>query len=232
VLVHGSRLTRACWVGVNRHLAREFRVIAVDLPGHGSQAAVEFTLARAADSVARAIDEAAGGRAVVVGHSLGGYVTMELAAVSPDRVRGLVVSGATLEPGGRWSPAFRALGGFLGSRYVGALDWLNDRYLRLLYPTDVAEPVVAARYWAQGGTAGLRAIVAERFIPRLAAYPGPVLLLNGELDVVLRLGERAFLRAARQGRRKVIPRATHLAHLDRPDRFAAAVASFARSLDV
>jgi pimeloyl-ACP methyl ester carboxylesterase len=205
-------------------------VIAVDLPGHGSQATVPFTLAGAAATVARVIDEAAGGRAVVVGHSLGGYVSMELAATLPQRVRGLVVAGASLEPGGPWSPAFRALAAFLASRYVGALDWLNDRYLRVLYPSEIAEPIVAARYWAGGGTAGLRAIVAERFLPRLAAYPGPTLVLNGELDVILRLGERAFLRAAQHGRRRLIPRAMHLAHLDRPERFAGAVAAFARSL--
>ena len=33
----------------------------------------------------------------------------------------------------------------------------------------------------------LRAIAGERFLPRLAAYPGPTLILNGELDVIFRL---------------------------------------------
>jgi pimeloyl-ACP methyl ester carboxylesterase len=230
VLVHGSRLTRASWLGVIRHLAGEHRLIALDLPGHGSRADEAFTLASAAAAIAEAIDEAAGGRAVLVGHSLGGYAAMELAATSPGRVRGLVLSGASLEPGASWAPAFKAFGWFLGSRYVGALDWLNDRYIPALYPRDIAAPIVAARYWAAGGSAGLRAIVAEPFLPRLAAYPGPTLLLNGELDVILRLGERAFLRAAQHGRRRLIPRATHLAHLDRPDLFAAALASFVRSL--
>jgi pimeloyl-ACP methyl ester carboxylesterase len=231
VLVHGSRLTRAAWSGVSRHLASGFRVVALDLPGHGSQAHVPFTLAGAASEVAAVIDEAAGGRAVVVGHSLGGYVAMQLAASSPERVRGLVISGASLEPGGPWSPAFRAFAWFLGSRYVGALDWLNDRYFRARFPPDVAEPIVAARYWAQGGSAGLKAIAAERFAARLTRYPGPTLVLNGELDVILRLGERAFVRAAQRGRRRLIPGATHLAMLDSPDRFAAAVAGFVRSLE-
>jgi pimeloyl-ACP methyl ester carboxylesterase len=230
VLVHGSRLTRAAWAAVSRRLARAHRVITVDLPGHGSQSAVPFTLAEAADAVQRAIDQAAGGRAVVVGHSLGGYVAMDLAARSPASVRGLVVSGASLEPGGAWAPAVRAFAWFLGSRFVGGLDWLNDRYFRARFPPEVAEPLVAARYWGRGGSAGLRAIVTEQFAPRLARYPGPTLILNGELDVILRLGERDFLRAARSGRRQLIPRATHLALLDSPHEFAAAVAAFARSL--
>jgi pimeloyl-ACP methyl ester carboxylesterase len=230
VLVHGSRLTRASWLGVIRALEAGHRLIAVDLPGHGSRGEERFTLPSAAAAIGRAIDEAGGGRAVVVGHSLGGYAAMELAATSPERVRGLVLAGSSLEPGGRWSPAFRAFAAFLGSRYVGGLDWLNDRYFRLRYPPEIAEPIVAAGYWVSGGTLGLRAIVRERFVPRLAAYPGPTLLLNGELDVILRLGERTFLRAARHGRRRVIPGATHLALLDRPELFAAAVAAFVRSL--
>jgi pimeloyl-ACP methyl ester carboxylesterase len=212
-------------------LVGEFRLIAVDLPGHGSRAAERFTLPAAAAVVAAAIDAAANGRAVVVGHSLGGYVAMELAATSPRRVQGLVLSGASQEPSGPWKPAYRALGWFLGSRYVGVLDRLNDRYFRARYAPAIAEPIVKARYWVHGGTLGLRAIVVERFAERLAVYPGPTLLVNGELDVILRLGERTFLQAARRGRRVVIPGATHLAHLDRPDLFAAALARFARSLE-
>jgi pimeloyl-ACP methyl ester carboxylesterase len=230
VLVHGSRLTRASWRGVIDRLENEFRLIAVDLPGHGSRATEPFTLPGAAAVIASAIDSAAGGRAVVVGHSLGGYAAMELAATSPQRVRGLVLSGASLEPGGRWSPAFRGLAWFLASPMVGLLDRLNDRFFRARYRSEIAEPIVAAGYWVYGGTLGLRSIVAERFEPRLAAYPGPTLILNGELDVILRQGERAFLRAAQRGQRRVIPGATHLANLDRPDAFAAATARFARGL--
>lgn len=231
VLVHGSRLTRAVWRAVSSRLAGEFRVIALDLPGHGSRAAEPFTLAGAAAVIAAVIDEAAGGRALVVGHSLGGYAAMELAATSPGRVRGLVIAGASQEPGGRWRLAFGSLAWLLGSPLVGGLNRLNDRYFRARYPAEVAEPIVAGGYWTAGGAAGVRGLTTTQFRPRLAAYPGRTLILNGQLDLVLRLGARDFRRVARDARTRVIPRATHLAQLDRPDQFAATLADFARSLE-
>lgn len=231
VLVHGSRLTRAVWLAVGPLLAGEFRVVTLDLPGHGTRAGEAFTLAGAAAAIAAAIDEAASGRAVVVGHSLGGYAAMELAATSPGRVRGLVLAGSSQEPGGTWRPAYRGLAWLLGSPLVGTLNRLNDWFFRARYPADVAEAIVADGYWAAAGAGGVRAIVAQRFGPRLEAYPGRTLILNGELDLVIRLGEGSFLRAARHGQRRVIRGALHLAQLDRPGAFAAAVAGFARSLE-
>jgi pimeloyl-ACP methyl ester carboxylesterase len=77
----------------------------------------------------------------------------------------------------------------------------------------------------------LRAIVGERFAPRLAAYDGPVLILNGDLDVLFRLGAGRFARAARDVRRVRLGGATHLANLDRPEAFNEAVRRFMRSLE-
>ena len=68
-------------------------------------------------------------------------------------------------------------------------------------------------------------------MPRLAAYPGPTLILNGELDLPLRL-IGADLRRAPPGTasRVRLAGATHLANLDRPAAFSEAVRRFARSL--
>ena len=78
----------------------------------------------------------------------------------------------------------------------------------------------------------LRALAGERFMPRLAAYPGPTLILNGELDLPFRLFAPTFARG--RPRRATGPPgrgAPHLANLDRPAAFTAAVRRFARSLD-
>ena len=72
VFVHGTRLTGAMWVAQQLALADEFRTIALDLPAHGTHAADPFTLDGAADALSASIREhASGGRAVVVGLSLG-----------------------------------------------------------------------------------------------------------------------------------------------------------------
>jgi pimeloyl-ACP methyl ester carboxylesterase len=230
VFVHGTRLTRSAWTPQVEALRDTYRVVALDLPGHGALADRPFTMAAATDELARAIGSAAGGRAIVVGLSLGGYVAMDLAATRPHLIRGLVLSGATQEPVGLRSTPYLALA-WVMDRFDGPLlDGLNAWFFRTRYPAAIADPIVAGGFHAAGGAGALRALIGERFAPRLAAYDGPVLILNGELDVLFRIGAGAFARAARDVRRVRLGGATHLANLDRPEAFSVAVRRFAEGL--
>jgi pimeloyl-ACP methyl ester carboxylesterase len=230
VLIHGTRLSRAAWRPQIDDLADEFRVIAVDLPGHGALADEPFTLDGAVAHLAAVIDEAAGGRATVVGLSLGGYVAMDLAARSPERVAGLVLAGATREPIGAWTLPYRAFGLVLRRGPRRVLAAFDGWFFRWRFPPRISGPLLAGGSWPRGGAAALSALLGQRFLPRLVAYRGPTLIVNGALDVVFRLGERVFAAAAHDARRVVIPRATHLVNLDQPTAFSDAVRVFARSL--
>lgn len=230
VFVHGTRLSRAMWRAQMDDLRDVYRVVAVDLPGHGALAGRPFTVSAAADHVARTIEEAAGGQAVVVGLSLGGYVAMEVAARRPELVRGLVLSGATAEPVGLLATPYLALAAVM-DRFDGPrLDALNAWFFRTRFPPAIAEPIVAGGFWSVGGAQALRALVGERFAPRLAAYPGPTLVVNGDLDLLFRLTVRTFVRDARDARRVRLRGATHLANLDRPGAFNVAVRRFVEGL--
>ncbi len=231
VFVHGTRLTGSYWAVQQAALSGEFHTIAPDLPAHGMRAAEPFTLDGAADTIATAIRAgASGGRAIVVGLSLGGYVAMTLAARRPDLVRGLVVSGASAEPVGPLGLPFRTFAAVMDHVDDARLDRLNAWFFRWRYPPDIAEPIVAGGFWSHGGAAAVRSLVGERFIPRIAAYPGPSLIVNGEFDFVFRPGARAFAAAAQDARRVRLGGASHLANLDRPAAFSEAVRRFARSL--
>jgi pimeloyl-ACP methyl ester carboxylesterase len=212
-------------------LADEFCVVAVDLPGHGVLVDEPFELEAAADHVGDLIATVLGRPAVVVGLSLGGYVAMALAARRPELVRALVLSGATAEPIGVLAAPYRALAWamlrFDGSR----LDALNARFFRSRFVPDIADPILAGGFWSRGGAVALRALIGERFAPRLAAYPGPTLIVNGEYDLLFRLSSRTFAGAAHDARRVRLRGATHLANLDRPEAFSEAVRRFVRSLD-
>lgn len=232
VLVHGTRLTGGAWAAQQAGLGDAFRTIAIDLPGHGTRAGEPFTLDGAADTVAAAVREhATGGRAVVVGLSLGGYVAMALAAREPGLVRGLVLSGATAEPIGIRAVPYLALAAAMDGLDGERLTQLNAWFFRTRYPAAIAGPIIAGGFWSRAGATALRALVGQRFMPRLAAYPGPSLLLNGEFDVPFRLSAPAFAAAAHDARRVRLAGATHLANLDRPAAFTEAVRRFARSLD-
>ena len=117
---------------------------------------------------------------------------------NPAPIRGLVLSGATAEPVGPRSLLYLALAGVMDRVEDERLDRLNARFFRTRYPPEIAEPIVAGGFWSKGGAQALRALVGERFIPRLAAYPGPTLILNGELDVIFRLSAPGLRR--RRGR--------------------------------
>ena len=96
VLLHAVTANMAVWLvsGLLDTLAREYRVTAYDLRGHGLSAAppTGYTSADMAEDF-RGLHEALGlGPAYLVGHSFGGVVAMHAAATYPDRVSGVIVS--------------------------------------------------------------------------------------------------------------------------------------------
>jgi len=203
-------------------LADEFRVIAVDLPGHGALAGVPFGLAGAADLVAAIIGEA-GGPALVVGQSLGGYVAMDLAARRPGLVAGLVLASATVEPRSVLRRAPLAIGQYLA-------EMARDRVAGGPGATRAGEDSdhpVASGLLFRGALRTLARAPRERFVPRLAAYGGPTLLVNGREDRVFRRDELRFLEAVGYGRLVVIPGAGHRVSEEQPALFDAAVRGFA-----
>jgi len=228
--IHGSRLTKSSWRAITSHLADRYRCVCPDLPGHGALASVPFTIDGAAAVVDAALDAEGADRAVVVGLSLGGYVAMAVAAESPARVRGLVLAGATAEPSGPAAAAFRLFAWALGAAPQRSFDAASAWFFRHRYPAEIAEPIVADGNWARGGAAAVRTLPRSRFRERLLAYGGPILVINGDLDLVFRLGERSFLRGIPNVSRRVLRWTTHLSPLDRPDEFAAAVRAFADRL--
>ena len=107
LFVHGFLNEANVWTGVIDAMSSSFRCIAVDLPGSGRSAPTgPGTYGRDAvlDDLRRVLDEADLEQVVLVGHSLGGYLSLALAIEDPERVRGLGLVGAG--PGFR-NPASR-----------------------------------------------------------------------------------------------------------------------------
>jgi pimeloyl-ACP methyl ester carboxylesterase len=232
VFLHGTRLTGASWATQVAALGDRFHCLAPDLPGHGDAENVPFTVDTAADRIAALIErEAHGGRAILVGLSLGGYVAMAMAARRPELVTGLAISGATAEPIGIRSLAYRGLATVFRVVPERMLDRVNAWFFGWRFPLEVSGPILADGFSFRGGAVAVEALLGERFKPRLAAYPGPSLLINGEYDLFFRPTERAFAAVAARPRRVLIRRATHLTNLDQPEAFTAAIRRFADGLE-
>jgi pimeloyl-ACP methyl ester carboxylesterase len=94
VFLHGIGASSATWDAVRTRLAAGHRVCAFDLLGHGRSPVpddpAEYTRDRALDDLDDVLASLAG-RAVLVGHSLGGYLALAHAATRPGVARGIVV---------------------------------------------------------------------------------------------------------------------------------------------
>lgn len=234
VFIHGTRLTGEAWAPQRDDLGRRFRVLTPDLPGHGSRAEVPFTFETAAaviEPILRDERDLAGVAPVVIGLSLGGFVAMDIAARRPELVGGLVIAGASGEPGGPLSLPILLLEAIMAAGGQDLQARVNAWYFRTRYGAAIAEPIIRGGFWPRGGVQALRALrAAGPFIPRLAAYPGRTLILNGAWDPFFRAGAGAFAAAAADARRVRLARATHLSNLDQPGAFNLAVERFVDDL--
>lgn len=229
VFAHGAVLSRTMWRPQVEHLRDRFRCITVDLPGHGVLSDEPYTLARGIVVIQTAIREAAGGRALVVGLSLGGYTAIATAADDPSLVRGLVVAGATMEPVGLAAAAYLWYGWSLRLLPAGLLRDVGVGLFRRAYGPAIGA-AVAQGYDARAGGVAVCRLAGERFRPRLLAYGGPILALNGQLDPWFRLGEAGFIAGVPNLCRLELHGASHVSNLDRPEAFTEAIVDFEASL--
>ncbi|WP_432541164.1 alpha/beta fold hydrolase [Kineococcus sp. SYSU DK002] len=102
VLVHGLGGAASAWSLMVPHLAADHRVVLVDLPGHGGAPPVppESMTPRALGARLRRFAAAQGEPVHLVGHSLGGWITLEAAAGERD---GAVADVTAFTPAGLWT---------------------------------------------------------------------------------------------------------------------------------
>ncbi|MCK9869001.1 alpha/beta hydrolase [Nocardiopsis dassonvillei] len=225
VLVHGLRVSGSMWRPQVELLESEGRTVVVpDLPGHGSRRGEEFSLGRAVDAVLAAVDSV-GGRALVVGLSLGGFVSIATAAAAPGRVAGLVAAGCTAKPAQLLAQVYR-IPAVLMDRLPDKGAAVNERFHRLTLRDGAAEAVLGGGLAVEAATAVIDAVSEMDVLAALSAYEGPVWLINGARDH-FRIHEKRFFDACADGRLVNVPRAGHMVSLDQPVNFSRIVADAA-----
>jgi pimeloyl-ACP methyl ester carboxylesterase len=96
-LLHGFLESLGIWSDFEEELSKEFKVVCIDLPGHGSsgvQGEVQL-MSMMAEAVKAVLDQIEIESCVMVGHSMGGYVTLGFANQYPSFLNGFCLFNST-----------------------------------------------------------------------------------------------------------------------------------------
>ncbi|HVE04337.1 MAG TPA: alpha/beta hydrolase [Rhizomicrobium sp.] len=102
VLLHGSNASLFTWEAWSKNLSDRFRVVSLDLPGHGLTGAVpnhDYSTKGMAVFVAEFADKIGLKKFALAGNSMGGGVAARFAEMYPDRVTALILVDAGGMPG-------------------------------------------------------------------------------------------------------------------------------------
>jgi pimeloyl-ACP methyl ester carboxylesterase len=246
VLIHGQGGSWRFWLRVIPKMAGRGRIIAVDLPGFGESepiAAEHDVFGELVAAVADLLDHLGLAKATIVGHSMGGLVSLQLACDHPQRVSGLLLTnagGANISPGRlRW--ILTALRVF---NAVFSIPWVprvvaRTRWLRaLLFAAGVndrrtfSKPLateILPRMAAPGFMQSLEAAGVAVNHVRPQDVTCPCLVVWGAKDRILPLSTSHSLVAKIPDARLVLLESVgHCPMIEVPDQFSQLLADFAR----
>lgn len=245
LLLHGTGASVHSWRGLMPLLARDYSVIAPDLPrhafttGHDAYAMSLPTMAAEVAALLKALDVAP---AAIVGHSAGSALALQL-ALAHGYGGPIVGLSAALRPfPGPLAQIYPAIAKALFVNplvprlFSGTIDWAGGAKRFLWNSTrSRIDPVGFECYRtlfknAQHAGGGL-AMMANWDLPSLRAQMGevrnPVLLVHGAKDPAIPLDwARDAAGWLAQARLEVLPGLGHLAHEEAPDQAAAQIAAF------
>jgi pimeloyl-ACP methyl ester carboxylesterase/CRP-like cAMP-binding protein len=230
-------------------LSQRFRAVAVDLPGYGASPPLSerVTIPAYADILADFIEKVSDGPVVLVGHSMGGMISLTLALRYPVLVERMVLIDPTIS--GRLSDYINlfvspitllerfGLGSFIVSALERAMVGLTDRIMR---PVSYAERSGItredhSRLQADVRRPGQGRVRAECFFAMrendlrgsLGKIEAPALVLWGAEDNTVPLRDAGVVADEwPQADLRIIPKAGHWPHFETPDITRRQIASF------
>ena len=241
VFLHAFPLNRTMWAPQEAYLSRRFRIVTVDLRGHGESDAPlwHYSLEQYADDVNGLLDHLAIEQAVLIGLSMGGYVAFAFYRKYAHRVQALVLADTRASADsadartGRFNLAQTAYRNGTGAVAKIMLP-------KLLGATSFAErPGIVGQVRHMIETCEVSGIVADSMamaerpdsMSLLSMIRCPTLILVGEEDHTTPPSEARLMAPAIPGARlSIIPGAGHLSSLEQPDLFNREVEQFVEEL--
>jgi 3-oxoadipate enol-lactonase len=243
VFLHAFPLNRSMWARQEAALSSQFRVITIDLRGHGESDAPLwcYTLEQSAADVCALLDRLSIQQAIFTGLSMGGYILFAFYRKYAARVKGLILADTKAQADtaegkdGRFQMAQTA--------YKKGPSAIADIMLpKLLDPATIqTNPDLArqVRVMIEGnqisGIFGDLMAMAERpdSIPLLKQITCPTQIIVGELDQATPPSDAKLMAdQIPNAHLAIIPNAAHLANLEQPEAFNDIVVTFAQELNI
>jgi pimeloyl-ACP methyl ester carboxylesterase len=246
VLIHGNNSSAYSWSDVFDQLAKEFRVVALDLKGFGftSKPAGDYRVETQAALVVRLLDELKIERAVLCGSSMGGAVALAAAINYPQRVDALILVGSSAfeeTRGGSLAPAYLRwpyIGGAVTALALTSDSLVRQGLRKSFYDeSKVTDERVAAYYRplrTRGGQLAARLVREQRNYTlienSLDKIRQPTLLIWGAHDRLNLLEDGRRLHSKIAGSQLVVfDNCGHLPQEEMPAAFVREVLSFMKS---
>jgi 3-oxoadipate enol-lactonase len=235
VLVHCLGVDHRMWEVHARRLARRFRVLTYDLPGHGATPvpAGPYTIEDLSAQLGALLRREGLGRVHLAGMSLGGLVAQHFAAAQPGQVDRLILADTTA----RYVDDMRAMWVQRAkeARAAGTAS-LTAGILKIWFTADFAAqdpPAVRfvrecfARTPGEGYALACEALGAADLRPLVPAIRAPTLIVCGDQDIPSFLDSARWLHSTIPGSRlEWLSPAKHASPLEHPEEFVRLVEGF------
>jgi len=235
LLVHAIGCDHRMWDGLGTALSPRFRVIRMDVRGHGRSAVTPrpYSLDQLADDARDLLDSLKIDKAHWVGLSMGGMIGQAFALRHPQRLRKLVLANTTSTYGTQGPEMWEARAKAVGEGGMAAVKELAmQRYFTDDFRASSSDVVdrIGAGFLAtdpEGYIACCNAIRDLDFSGDLHRIKAPTLVIAGEKDVGTPVAmSKAIADAIPGATLAVIPGAAHLSAVENPEAFNKLVEDF------
>ncbi len=241
VLIHGVGLRQQSWAAQRVALESDFRVLALDMPGHGDSTRLDKTNPKIidySDRIAVALTLALTGPAVIVGHSMGAMIALDLAVRHGGLCQGVVALNAIYRRSDAAQQAVSARAASLRQVVLNdpsALKEMAASPVQRWFGGPESPAAQSCLTWLSQadpqGYATAYTVFAEGDAPsdeQLTALPQPALFLTGTGDANSTPAmSEAMAALCPKGRALILEGAGHMAMMTHPDAVNAALRDFA-----
>ena len=227
VLLHGFLETTQMWEFALQDLSKRYRVISIDLPGHGASECLGYV--HSMDDMSRCVNavlqELGIRKCRLVGHSMGGYVALAFADLFPDKVKGLCLFFSTSRADSKSKKVDRG-------RAIEVVKKNHKSFIRAAFPMlfrskfrkPKREAINAAKLEAlktskQGIIAALQGMKVRPSREMLLKFPPyPIHIISGQRDPIIPIDSmKQQMKVSERVTGAVLKEPGHMGHIEAPE---------------